>query len=111
MLSGTTLQYYLEVTKPSVRTFEESVALIRNRLLTKERTLSLTREWETTKFTNCISKNPGKSPKHAPHAMITQLQELQGCLQQYFRSDELFINKLLNAADGVEACRLARQEP
>ena len=111
MLSGTALQYYLKIIKPTAGTFDEAVFNLRKRFITKERTLSLTREWESTKLSDYLAKYADKPAKDALQLMISRLQEIQGCLPQQFHSDELLMNKLLNACEGVEACRLARQKP
>lgn len=111
MLSDVALQYYLDVIKPSTRSYPEIIVSLRKRFLTKERTLSLTREWEKINLKDFMSKNSDKTPKESLSLMISRIQELQGCLPHGFRKDDILMNKLLNACEGVESCRLARQKP
>ena len=105
------MQYYLKFIKPTAQKFEEVLCNLRKRFITKERTLSLTREWESTKISDYLAKYGDKSANDTLQLMISRIQEIQGCLPKEFHSDTLLMKKLLNTREGVEACRIDRQKP
>ena len=110
MLTGVALTYYFNNVKGSTSDFDMMVIKVRKRFLTEERTLVMTREWDSTLLVNYIKENPEKSKNEYLEKIIARLQELQECLPEEYRSDIMLKNKLLSAVAGVEECRLARQK-
>lgn len=87
------------------------VKMLRDRFLTRERSLALARKWEGVSLSGCMSKYPGKLLRETTEPMVAHIQELQGCLPPAYNSDEMLCAKLLNAISGVEACRIVPQKP
>lgn len=110
MLDGAGVQYYFDSIKGKYSSFEAMITQLPQRFLTQERTLTLTREWESTTLLRYIEENPNKSRNKSLELMRARLKELQICLPGPYNTDVIMINKLLTACDGVEECRLARQK-
>lgn len=110
MLSGAALNFYLSHVKNSCTTLPEMTSKMRERFITQESVLALTREWESVTLLEYQDKYPNKMLSEVFGILVARLQELQLCLPRSFHSDDLLKNRLLNACTGVEACRLARQK-
>eukprot|EP00171_Calliarthron_tuberculosum_P002227 IDg2227t1 len=65
MLDGAALQYYFDNIEGRVNTFDDMISKLRHRFLTQERTLTLTREWDSTNLLSYIQANPEKSRNDA----------------------------------------------
>ncbi len=76
MLSDNALQFYLDSVKGSSTNLDEAISKMRKRFITPERTLSLTREWDSTALLQYFSRYPEKPPKDVLEIMVARLQEL-----------------------------------
>ncbi len=110
MLSGAALNYFLTVVKSTSTNLQEMVSMVRNRFVTSESTLALTREWDNMSLRDYAKKYPDKSLRDSLDLMVKRLQELQLCLPRPYQNDEMLKHRLLNACDGFEECKFARQK-
>lgn len=110
MLTGVALEYYFTNAKGVITDFDGMVGKVKSRFLTKERTLAMTQELESTSLVRYISEKAPLSKKECLNKMVSCFQELQMCLPKDYRSDFILKNKLLSACSNVEQCRLARQK-
>lgn len=110
MLEGAALQHYFKYISNTSMSFDEAVSNLRERFLTQERTLTLTREWDSTSLLGYLKRNPEKKRTEVLEMMVARLKELQECLPVPYNTDVILKNKLLTACDGVDECRLARQK-
>lgn len=85
-------------------------AKLQERSITHERILALTGEWENINLLNFHAQNANQSLSASLNQMIARIQEVQLCLSRTFQSDDLLKNRILNAYEWVEACRLDRHK-
>lgn len=110
MLESTALDYYFSDLESSGLSFYAMVKKIRNRFMTQERELNLTREWDSTNLLSYIQADPTKSGNESLECMISRLKDLQLCVPAPYKSEVILKNKLLTACEELEECRLARQK-
>lgn len=111
MLDGSALTFFLNRIKPHTNQYGEAINMLRTRFETKERMISLTREWDGTHIKKFFAKYPEKEPNEVLQKMVDRLEYLQLCLPSSYRTDEMLMAKLLISVDTVKCFDLARQKP
>jgi hypothetical protein len=111
MLKGRAHQFYYDHLTERGFGFDEMIRRTRDFFHTTENHQLYLQEWRSTTFHNVITQNPDKDLSQNLELLIDKLQKVQKGLSVDYQGDYNLRDQLVNACQGVSACKMVLLKP
>ena len=111
MLKGRAHQFYYDHLAERGFNFDEMIRRTKGFFHTTENHQLYLQEWRSTTFRNIIAQNPDKDLSQNLELLIDKLQKVQKGLSVDYQADYNLRDQLMNACQGVTACKMALLKP